>query len=116
MASRAALAIYVLLAVTVLAPARANQADSIIAAVKRQSQKLRGAVSLTASGNGSALAEPIAGGGSLGVKGPQPKARRYTKSCGTHSPTTDELRTVQPVVDAAVQFEASERVARSGAS
>lgn len=116
MACRPALAIYVLLAVAVLGPARANQADSIIAAVKQQSQRLRGAASLTASSNGSATAEPIAGGGSLGVKGPQPKARRYTKSCGTQSPTTEELRTVQPVVDAAVQFEADERVARSGSS
>lgn len=110
---RPALAAVVLLAVTLLTPASGSQTGDIIAAVKQQAAKVQGAIDLVV--NGGQSAEPLAGGGTLGVKGTPLKQHRYSKKCGTHSPSDKELAAVQPVLDAAVKFEADEDAARSGA-
>jgi hypothetical protein len=109
-----ALGALMLLTVALSAPTEASGKSDIVGAVTKQAAKLRGAAKFSIGGG--KLAEPLAGGSTLGVKGGSPKRHLHTKKCGTATPTDKELSAVQPLMDAAAKFSAAEDSARSGAA
>lgn len=91
---------------TVPLAAAKPSAATMAAAVAR----FNAALDAAAAGRGNLFAgssnNPVAGGGTLGVKegqqqAQQPRRRRFKKSCGTHARTADEEAALQPKLQAA---------------